>query len=202
MKHRMRLRKGLLIVLGAAVLLSAAFLAAWNNTSIPKLDLIGNISAMEEKDDERVISFQYDDGQQIRTGYAEIKVQGNSSLAYEKKNYTIKLYSDSECKDKLLLDLGWGKENKYCLKANWVDRTQARNVVTANLAAQAQEQYGILLQAPNHGLTDGVPVEIYSNGQFLGFRQFREAIPRNELRKGDPAVGERLGATAGRSARL
>ena len=106
MKDRMRLRKGLLIVLGAAVLLGAVFLAAWNNTDIPKLDLIGNISAMEEKDDERVISFQYDDGQQIRTGYAEIKMQGNSSLAYEKKNYTIILYTDPECKDKLFLDLG------------------------------------------------------------------------------------------------
>ena len=106
MKHRMRLRKGLLIVLGAAVLLGAVFLAAWNNTDIPKLDLIGNISAMEEKDDERVISFQYDHGQRMLTGYAKIKIQGTSSLAYEKKNYTIKFYSDSECKDKLFLDLG------------------------------------------------------------------------------------------------
>lgn len=56
-------------------------------------------------------------------------------------------------------------------------------MVTANPTAQAQEQYGVLLQAPNHGLTDGFPVEIYSNGQFLGFRQFREAIPRMSFAK-------------------
>lgn len=56
-------------------------------------------------------------------------------------------------------------------------------MVTANPTALAQEQYGVLLQAPNHGLTDGFPVEIYSNGQFLGFRQFREAILRMSFAK-------------------
>ena len=56
-------------------------------------------------------------------------------------------------------------------------------MVTANPTAQAQKQYGVLLQAPNHGLTDEFPVEIYSNGQFLGFRQFREEIPRMSFAK-------------------
>ena len=40
-----------------AGLLGTLFLAAWNNTSIPKLDLIGEISGMEDKPDERKIAF-------------------------------------------------------------------------------------------------------------------------------------------------
>ena len=159
------------IVLGTfllAGLLGTLFLAAWNNTSIPKLDLIGEIYDMEDKSDERKIAFSYRDGDEQITGYAKIKVQGSSSLAYEKKNYTIKLYSDKDCDEKMRVDLGWGAQNKYCLKANWVDRTQARNLVTANLAAQAQEKYGLLTQTPNNGCVDGFPVEVYANGRFLG----------------------------------
>ena len=151
-----------------AGLLGTLFLAAWNNTSIPKLDLIGEISGMEDKSDERKIAFSYRDGDEQITGYAKIKVQGSSSLAYEKKNYTIKLYSDKDCDEKMPVDLGWGEQNKYCLKANWVDRTHARNLVTANLSAQAQEKYGLLTQTPNNGCVDGFPVEVYSNGRFLG----------------------------------
>lgn len=159
------------IVLGTfllAGLLGTLFLAAWNNTSIPKLDLIGEIYDMEDKSDERKIAFSYRDGDEQITGYAKIKAQGSSSLAYEKKNYTIKLYSDKDCDEKMRVDLGWGEQNKYCLKANWVDRTQARNLVTANLAAQAQEKYRLLTQTPNNGCVDGFPVEVYSNGRFLG----------------------------------
>ena len=151
-----------------AGLLGTLFLVAWNNTSIPKLDLIGEISGMEDKSDERKIAFSYRDGDEQITGYAKIKVQGSSSLAYEKKNYTIKLYSDKDCDEKMRVDLGWGEQNKYCLKANWVDRTHARNLVTANLAAQAQEKYRLLTQTPNNGCVDGFPVEVYANGRFLG----------------------------------
>ena len=151
-----------------AGLLGTLFLAAWNNTSIPKLDLIGEISGMEDKSDERKIAFSYRDGDEQITGYAKIKVQGSSSLAYEKKNYTIKLYSDKDCDEKMPVDLGWGAQNKYCLKANWVDRTHARNLVTANLAAKAQEKYRLLTQTPNNGCVDGFPVEVYANGRFLG----------------------------------
>lgn len=159
------------IVLGTfllAGLLGTLFLAAWNNTSIPKLDLIGEISGMEDKSDERKIAFSYRDGDEQITGYAKIKIQGSSSLAYEKKNYTVKLYSNPDCDEKMPVDLGWGAQNKYCLKANWVDRTHARNLVTANLAAQAQEKYGLLTQTPNNGCVDGFPVEVYANGRFLG----------------------------------
>lgn len=51
--------------------------------------------------------------------YITIKCQGTSSMRYPKKNFTIKLFKDAERTDKLKIDFkGWGKQNKFCLKAN------------------------------------------------------------------------------------
>lgn len=162
-----------LIVLAGAFVLKNAF----DTTDIPKLYLEGDISGMESKEDEREISFRYDDGESEVSGYAKIKVQGTSSLKYEKKNYTLKFYEDAEYGDKLEIDVGWGPQSKYCMKANWIDKTHARNVVTAKLAGQMQEKYGLLMDAPNHGAIDGFPVEIHSNDKFLGLYTFN--IPKD-----------------------
>ena len=148
------------------------------NPGLPKLYLAGDISGMQDKSDERVIAFTYEDGAQTESGYVKIKVQGSSSLAYEKKNYTIKMYRDPECDDKLKVDMGWGEENKYCLKANWIDKTHARNIVTARIASQIQEKYNVLPDTPNHGLIDGFPVEVYNNNEFLGLYTWN--IPKDE----------------------
>lgn len=162
-----------LFALGGAFVLMHAF----DTTDIPKLYLEGDISGMESKEDEREIAFRYDDGKSEVSGYAKIKVQGTSSLEYEKKNYTLKFYGDAEYGDKLEIDVGWGPQSKYCMKANWIDKTHARNVVTAKLAGQMQEKYGLLMDAPNHGAIDGFPVEIHSNGKFLGLYTFN--IPKD-----------------------
>jgi hypothetical protein len=117
------------------------------------------------------------DGDRIVSGYAELKVQGTSSLAYKKKNYTIKLFQDEGHNDKMKVDFGWGEQSKYCLKANWVDRTHSRNVVTAKLASQVWHKYDLLTQAPKNGLVDGFPIEIYNNGEFYGIYTFN--IPKD-----------------------
>ena len=163
----------------AVVVLAGAFVLkyAFDATDIPKLYLEGDISGMESKEDEREIAFRYDDGGSVVSGYAKIKVQGTSSLKYEKKNYTLKFYEDAAYDNKLNIDVGWGPQNKYCMKANWIDKTHARNVVTAKLAGQMQEKYGLLTEAPNHGAIDGFPVEIHSNGKFLGLYTFN--IPKD-----------------------
>ncbi len=135
---------------------------------LPKLYLEGNISNMTTKKDERQISFKYVDNSNKYTGYANIKIQGTSSIAYAKKNYTIKLYEDKNLSQKLKLDLGWGEQNKYCLKANWIDKTHARNIVAARIASNIQAKYNLFNDTPNHGLIDGYPIEIYSNNKFLG----------------------------------
>ena len=168
----------LALVLCAVILLSAAGVAiACRNTDIPKLYFEGNIEKMYEKSDVRDITFTYDDGNTVTEGYATLKVQGTSSLGYDKKNYTISFYSDEAHENKLKIDLGWGPQSKYCLKANWIDRTHARNIVTAKLASQVQQKYDLLTQAPRNGAVDGFPIEIYNNGSFHGLYTFN--IPKD-----------------------
>lgn len=152
------------------------------HTDIPKLYFTGDISEMLEKSDIRKISFKYVDDAQNVEGYAEIRIQGTSSIYYDKKNYTLKFFEDESFENKLKIDVGWGPQNKYCMKANWIDRTQARNVVTARLAARMQAKYNLLSQAPNHGLIDGFPVEIFNNGEFLGLYTFN--IPKDDWQFG------------------
>ena len=124
------------------------------------------------------IDFEYRSRGQTVDGAAKIKIQGTSSTQYAKKNYTITLYDDSNYSSKKKLDVGWGAQSKYCLKANWIDKTHSRNVVTAKLGAQMQAKYGLFNVAPHNGTVDGFPVEIYINGEFHGL--YTMNIPKDE----------------------
>ncbi len=148
------------------------------NTNLPKMYFVGNIAEMNTKTDERKIQISYTSKDISFEGFAKIKVQGSSSLSYEKKNYTINLYEDENLEEKMKIDVGWGKQNKYCLKANWIDKTHSRNIVTANIVTEVQQKYGLFEQAPANGAIDGFPIEIYSNGEFLGIYTFN--IPKDE----------------------
>jgi len=112
--------------------------------------------------------------------YAKIKLQGTSSLSYEKKNYNITFYADKNYMNKqdIIVNDEWGGQNKYCLKANWIDSTQARNVVTAKLASEVQNKYGLFPGTPNNGLIDGFFVELYVNGEYLGL--YTMNIPKDD----------------------
>ncbi len=144
---------------------------------IPVLYFEGDITNMTSKADVRSIFVTYCTKGSKTEAFASLKVQGTSSLRYDKKNYTIQFFSDSEHSSKLPLDVGWGGQSKYCLKANWIDNTHARNLVTAKLVTEIQRKYGVLPQAPCNGAVDGFPVEIYSNGEFLGLYTFN--IPKD-----------------------
>lgn len=108
--------------------------------------------------------------------YAKIKVQGSSSRAYPKKNYTITLYIDEACTIKFKYDfMGWGKQNKFCLKANWIDITHARNVVTARLwgdMVASRSDFDSLPEelrtSPNYGAVNGFPIVVFINGLYWG----------------------------------
>lgn len=150
----------------------------YSSEYIPKLYFTGDMSKMTSKKDVREISFEYVSKQQKSTGAAKIKVQGTSSLNYEKKNYTINFYKNSDYSQKLGIDVGWGSQNEYCLKANWIDKTHARNIVTAKLAGEIQKKYGVLNGAPNNGAIDGFPIEVYINGSFHGL--YTMNIPKSE----------------------
>ena len=137
-------------------------------TVLPKLYFYGGVDRIRSKDEEINIVVKYEDGKNSFDGYAKLKWQGSSSLNYEKKNYTIKFYKDSNFDEKLKVDFGWGKQNKYCLKANWIDKTHSRNIVTAKIAGKVQDKYNLFSDAPNNGAIDGFPIEIYLNDEFLG----------------------------------
>ncbi len=120
-------------------------------------------------------------------GWAEIKCQGNSSMVYPKKNFTIKLYKDKAKTEKLKIDFkGWGKQFKFVLKANWIDITHARNVVSARIwgdVIKTRNDYvtalpELLRTSPNQGAVDGFPVLIYSNGVYQG--RYTLNIPKDK----------------------
>lgn len=108
--------------------------------------------------------------------YITIKCQGTSSLNYPKKNFTIKLFEDVDRSIKLKKNFrGWGNQNKFCLKANWIDLSHARNVVSAKLwgdVVKTRSDYGSLPEelrtSPNQGAIDGFPIIVYCNNLYYG----------------------------------
>lgn len=155
----------------------------YSKSYCPKLYFTGDMSKITDpkqtsKKIECDIDFEYRSRGQIVNGAAKIKIQGTSSAQYAKKNYTINFYEDSTYGSKKKINVGWGAQSKYCLKANWIDKTHSRNVVTAKLAAQMQAKYGLFTNAPHNGTVDGFPVEIYINGEFHGL--YTMNIPKDE----------------------
>ncbi len=134
---------------------------------------------MVSKQDVRKILLKYESDSINFETYASIKIQGTSSVFYDKKNYNITLYNDEELNEKNKIDVGWGKQNKYCLKANWIDKTHARNIITAQLASEIQSKYNLFENTPNNGVIDGFPIEVYINGEFLGIYTWN--IPKDAL---------------------
>lgn len=118
--------------------------------------------------------------------YILIKCQGTSSMKYPKKNFTIALFEDEERTVKLKKDLrGWGAQNKFCLKANWIDISHARNIVSARLWAdivKSRPDYSelpeLLRISPNQGAIDGFPIKVYANGIYQG--RYTWNIPKDK----------------------
>lgn len=109
-------------------------------------------------------------------GYVEIKCQGTSSMAYPKKNYTVKMFKDNTMTKKLKKDFkGWGAQSKFCLKANHIDHSHARNICSARLWNQivaSRANYALLPEllrtSPCNGAIDGFPIKVYYNNNYEG----------------------------------
>ena len=119
-------------------------------------------------------------------GYVDIKCQGSSSMSFPKKNFTIKMFTDDTMTTKLKKDFkGWGKQNKFCLKANYIDHSHARNVVSAKLWGEivsSRSDYDTLpvelRTSPNNGAVDGFPIKLYYNGKYEGLYTWN--IPKDK----------------------
>lgn len=92
---------------------------------LPMLYLTGDTTGMT-KDNAVDLAYEYEG----RTGVASVKWQGSSSIDYPKKNFTVKFDEAFEAKE------GWGAQKKYCLKANFIDHSHARNIISATLWGQ------------------------------------------------------------------
>ena len=134
-----------------------------------------------------VMKFDYYSKTTEYHGYVDIKCQGNSSMAYPKKNFTIKTFKEQGKVNKLKIDFkGWGKQSKFVLKANWIDISHARNVVSARLwgdIIKTRVDYAtalpeLLKTSPNQGAIDGFPVLVYSNGVYQG--RYTLNIPKDK----------------------
>lgn len=137
---------------------------------LPVLYLTGDTTGMSK---DNAVSLNYVYGE--RSGAATVKWQGSSSLAYPKKNYTIQFDNAFEAA------AGWGVQKKYCLKANYIDFSHARNIVSAKLWGQIVKNRSNILSGleslPNGGAVDGFPVCVYINGQYNGLYTFN--IPKD-----------------------
>lgn len=133
-------------------------------------------SELPNTKNDSIMTFHYISKTEDIRGYCKTRAQGNSSMSYPKKNQTVKLYKDAVCTEKLNVDFkGWGKQNKFCFKANWIDLTHARNIVSARLwgdVVKSRANYEalpeLLRTSPNQGAVDGFPVKVYANGIYQG----------------------------------
>lgn len=88
-----------------------------------------------------------------------VKCRGNSSMAFKKKNYQIKLEKSTNL-------LGMGKAKKWILTGNYRDKSYLRNQIVLDLAAAVGLYY-----TPEH-----IPAELYINHEYRGLYLFSEKV--------------------------
>lgn len=129
------------------------------SVGLPILKLFGDTSLMT-KAQKVYLEWLYENAH----GTCTCKWQGASSVAYEKKNYSISLSN--------AFDFGWGEHKKYNLKANYIDFSSSRNVCAAKLwgdVVRSRETVPEeLADLPNGGATDGFPIILEINGEYHG----------------------------------
>lgn len=116
-----------------------------------------------------------------------LAVQGDTSANYAKKNFTLKMYTDSNYATKVKYEFkNWGKLNKFVLKAHWIDHSHIRNVGTAKMwgkIVRSRSDFDSLpdelKNAPNNGATDGFTCKVFANGVYQGLYEL--IVPKSKL---------------------
>ena len=149
---------------------------------MPQLYLDGFVDDISKTSDCVVEAEYFDENGPIQA-YAAIKYQGHTSTMFEKKNYTIKFYRDESRKVKKDISLnGWNPTHKYCLKANYIDFSGGRNVVSSNIwsevVASQPELNENISQLEFYGGIDGFPVALFINDKYQGLYTFN--IPKDD----------------------
>lgn len=159
-----------------------------NDANVNILRINGPLPATS--DVKTTVSYSY----QGMNGSATMKWQGQSSISFPKKNFTIKFDKSFTAKG------GWLATDTYVLKGNFNDYTHARNIVSARLWGDVVKSRGWSTEdildndgtplldndgTPlqiyqdtmpgliNGGATDGFPIMLVVNGDFYGLYDFQ-----------------------------
>lgn len=142
---------------------------------LPRVYIDGEIPTTKN---DTFATLTYRDGRRSWQAYLRMKCQGNSSMSYPKKNFTIKMFEDENrsSKKKVAFDIfGSEKRDKYVLKANYIDHLHARNIISARLWSEvvaSRPDYSTLPAEMRgsscNGAIDGFPVLLYANGKYEG----------------------------------
>ena len=147
---------------------------------LPILEINGDMNGIS-KENKVDVKVKYHSDELNFDSNATLKWQGASSLAYEKKNYTITFVDELGEKNKIKVKDEWGEQSKYCLKANYIDYSSARNVVSAKIygdVVHSRAKDDKLNDLVNGGAIDGFPVLIYTNNSYHGLYTFN--IPKDK----------------------
>lgn len=151
-----------------------------DDIDMPIVDLTGDLSRIGTGN-RTTIGFAYEDETKKFECKAETRVQGASSASKPKKNYSIKLVDDTGANKKVVFNSSWGKEHKYCMKANYIDYSQARNVVSCKIYGDiiaSRDVKDELSSLANGGAIDGFPIVVFNNGKFHGL--YTMNIPKDK----------------------
>ena len=173
MKKRKFYLAGVFMVM--VVMIALTCIACGKTDTIPVVSLDGeclnDYTNWNDKSTYYPATLTFTDGDSTFTREIEIKPQGTTSLFAPKKNFTVKFSEGVEFVEK------WGVQTKYVLKADYIDPTCSGNVVSAKLAAEMNEKYGVFTDTPNYGVIDGFPIWVKINGEDAGI--FNLTIPKD-----------------------
>ena len=157
-------------------------------TDIPHINITASNWSGMTKQNAIDVDFSYSSDSAEFEGTANMKWQGSSSLSYDKKNFTIKLFADEAKTRKGNFTIEtpwckWKKANKFVLKANFIDHSHARNIVSARIWSEIvrsrtgyADMPSTIKTTPNAWEVDGFPVTVTVNGEYQGLYTFN--IPK------------------------
>ena len=151
-----------------------------SESKLPRLLIHSKTNISDKWSDTVPVTFV--DGSRTVNAYLQYAMQGDSSRSYPKKNLKVKFFSDLAGKNKLKWKpkSSWTKNSKFNIKANYIDATQARNLVNGQIVKQAYAVTPIadktvakkLLKTQGLGQMEGFPIELYFDDGYYGLMTF------------------------------
>lgn len=151
-----------------------------SESKLPRL-LIHSTANISDKWSDTVPVTFIDENRTV-SAYLQYAMQGDSSRGYPKKNLKVRFFSDVAGKNKLKWKpkSSWTKNSKFNIKANYIDATQARNIVNGQIVKNAYAVTPIadktvakkLLKTQSLGQMEGFPIELYFDDGYYGLMTF------------------------------